>query len=400
MGKFNIEKERPDSEVKQGEMPMSKGFRDQYVVNGGYNKECFHKLREVNNRQTDTLVDLTVKSLDLANVEQDNFAISLEIIDNKLKQEFGEEFCGSRDLKVILQQVQTANPNFLKLYGYKGLRAYFSIDYQNDEIREGFLKHVVQYSNQEVIDGIFLKYEEFTSGTQNIKQELIKQFGDEAVEYAESISIEMRNQEIEFLESLGKFYHIETQFMEYKLGRLIVETEIFKRMFKNGNVSLEELKGKQFKIQTGAELLREPEIVDQMKRIYRENWKNYPEDTREALIESFENNLQNKNSRFYVLYHEGQTVVFNCFTTLENGEVYFSNFNVDSLYKSSQLGEAMMEISLDREMEQATIIASVLKDVPIKEKYLKDKGFEVIGEKTIGSVNFFVIKKELKTKTD
>ncbi len=338
-------------------------------------------------------IDTAVKKINWSTINESNIKDIAPTLKHKLIQEFGVSFCEAKNVETALLQLYKEDPEFITLYKFDGFRAYYSIAYDNPEVRQRFLKYVVKDDlGQRIKKRIFSKYAEFVVKSRNIKTELQGQFKNITDQQAERISQKILSQGITFLESLGKSLHVDVSFMDVKLDNLIVEVEIFKKMFKYGEVSLNDLEQTHFKIVTGPELAKKKEIVSRMKEIYQNNWRYYPKDTVEALLQSLDNNLKNPNARFYTLYHKGKIIAFNCFTTLSNGEVSFSNFNVDPKYKSHKIGEAMMATSLEKEAEKATITANVLPDVPIKETYLK-KHFKIVDQKMIGSTQFLVIKK-------
>ncbi|NCU31362.1 MAG: GNAT family N-acetyltransferase [Candidatus Moranbacteria bacterium] len=130
-----------------------------------------------------------------------------------------------------------------------------------------------------------------------------------------------------------------------------------------------------------------------MKEIYLENYHNFPEEFRQKIIESLDKKLANPQAKFYTLYHNGEIVAFNSFTPQEDGTVHFANFNVDPRYNYAKLGEAMMEVSLDKEAQENSIVAEAVEGLPISETYINKKGFQKTGEIELAGVKLINIKK-------
>jgi hypothetical protein len=81
----------------------------------------------------------------------------------------------------------------------------------------------------------------------------------------------------------------------------------------------------------------------------------------------------------------------------ENGEMHFANFNVDPQYSASQIGNAMMEASLDEVAKHSTVIAEAVPDLPITHTYLEKKNFHKTGEIEVAGVKLWQIRKEKTT---
>ncbi len=175
------------------------------------------------------------------------------------------------------------------------------------------------------------------------------------------------------------------------------------------HIGLNEMGMVDFAIEPAMNLADNKQAVEQMEKIYRENYKDYPEKFVHGLMEGFADALKNPESHFYVLRHKGDVVAFSRFDKVygKEGEVdhlYFGSFNVDPSYQSAKLGEALIEQSL---MEEGALGVPIEADCdpnnPITQKYI-EKGFVAISFYHLEGVPSFHIKfdydlnKHLKSK--
>ena len=287
--------------------------------------------------------------------------------------------------------------NFVIDFGDIGLKSFLSLEHGGQEMGQKILNIGEKY-DQETADKIFAKYAELADYAQDSAQYLVKEF---------NIKDEAKAQEIaEHLLRRGKALlavcaeeNLSSEQVIDKLSSIKAEVDIFKESFKlvksgGENFSLENINVIQLKIKAGVELLREEKTVKRMREIYLENYLDFPEEFRQKIIESLDKKLANSQARFYTLYHKGEIVAFNSFTPREDGTVHFANFNVDPEYSFSKLGEAMMEVSLDKESQKNTIVAEAVEGLPIAETYLNKKGFQKTGEIELSGVRLINIRKE------
>ncbi len=180
------------------------------------------------------------------------------------------------------------------------------------------------------------------------------------------------------------------------IEKMDIEVEIFKEFFKQlkdiESDVVYNAKSSKFDICSGPKLSEEDKR--EIKRIYLENYNDFPQEFKDKIIEELEKRMGNTKARFYTLHHNDKIVAFNSCVTQKEGLVHFANFNVDSDYQFAKLGEAMMNISIDRESKKATIIAEAIPNAPITQIYLNKKGFEKVGEIEIGGVKLWKIKKQ------
>jgi len=290
--------------------------------------------------------------------------------------------------------------DFLQRYGENGLRTFLSIEHGGREMGEKILTIGEKYP-QEVSDKIFAKYGELVDTANSVESYLENEFQEADVVTVRQTAENLLLRGKALLSTLADAENLQSEDILLKLERMKDEVFLYTASVKalrdtDEDFKLENLEKDHFEILSGPELTNKGEDVTQhMKDIYLVNYKGeqFTDAFREAIIESFEKNLSNPQSRFYVLKHQGEIVAFNCFTPQEDGSVYFSNFNVDPTYAHARLGEAMMEASLDEESKRTTIECAGVPDASITQTYLK-RGFEKVGEADVGGVTLWRLKKE------
>jgi hypothetical protein len=287
--------------------------------------------------------------------------------------------------------------SFLSKYQKNGLRSFLSLEKGGQEMGQKILDIGEKY-DQETADKIFAKYAQLADYAQDSARYLAKEFNIDDEAKAQEIAEHLLRRGKALL-SVCAEENLSSEQVVYKLNNIKAETDIFKESFKlvksgGEKFSLENINSIQLKIKAGVELLREEKTVKQMKEIYLENYHNFPEEFKQKIIESLDKKLANPQAKFYTLYHNGEIVAFNSFTPQEDGTVHFANFNVDPRYNYAKLGEAMMEVSLDKEAQENTIVAEAIEGLPIAETYLNKKGFQKTGEIELAGVKLINIRKE------
>jgi len=259
---------------------------------------------------------------------------------------------------------------------------------------------------QEISAQIFQKYGELVDAADGVEKYLSEQFGDADPAITKQVVENLLMRGKALLSAFADSDDITPQRALDKLENIVAEVELFKESFKTvrksgDEISLTELGVVQFHILTGPELASKKDVVARMQKIYMENYaaEKFSDAFRNVLRKSLEKNLANPQTRFYVLYHKGKIVAFNSFTPQDDGTVHFANFNVDKKYTDAQLGNAMMEASLAKEIAQATIVAEAVPDAPITDTYIRKYGFKNVGEVDIGGVRLFSLRREQTKKS-
>ncbi|GEM_PF-6178824 len=307
-----------------------------------------------------------------------------------------------KDKNTIPEKIK--NTDFIKKYGTNGLKAFLALEQDKKGDGEKALYLTRKY-DKELLDKIFAKYAEFDDATDKVERWTQKNLNKTDLVQVNEITQGLKQKGINFLRALAdSFDATNPKFVEDVIASLDINREIFKEVLKYLKKNkkknlLEYFKGIKLDTISGPELANKKKVVEEMKKIYRENYSLFEhlEDGElllQALFGSLNDKLANPNSKFYILYYNGKVLAFNSFTPQEDGIVEFANFNVDRHHRFSKLGEIMMEESLDKESKNATIIATALPNKKITKTYLEEKGFKKYGEFNLGNIKIWKIRKE------
>jgi len=288
--------------------------------------------------------------------------------------------------------------DFARKYKLSGLRSFLSLEHGGQEMGEKILS-IGEKLDQKSATAIFAKYGEIVDSAMSVEDYLKEEFGEEHILQVSRIAERLLHRGKALLTVFADDKTISSEKVLEKLERIKGEVELLKESFKNvkqssEDLSFEDINAVQHRLVSGGELNEDQKIIQEMKKIYLENYKDFPKEFQDKLIESLESKLVNPNTRFYTLYHKNKIVAFNSFTPREDGTSHFANFNIDPDYQFSKLGEAMMEASLDKEAKNATIVAEAVPDTPITKTYLEKKGFKKVGEIEVGEIKLWEIRKE------
>ncbi len=156
---------------------------------------------------------------------------------------------------------------------------------------------------------------------------------------------------------------------------------------KQGALSFEDIEGGEFAIVSGSELRGQLRRAAQMEDIvHRTDASMYPKEFSTKLEQQFTGLRKDPNARFYSFEWQGQIASFMTFAERESKphpvkgalrEVYFGFFRTSEKFKGGKIGEALLEVALEREMERLTkdgrpfyVLAFCDPNAPITQKYL------------------------------
>ncbi|MDP1884387.1 MAG: GNAT family N-acetyltransferase [Candidatus Moranbacteria bacterium] len=287
--------------------------------------------------------------------------------------------------------------DFGKKYKTNGLKTFLSMEF-GQEVGDKILS-IGERFDQATADLIFAKYAELADFAQSSAEYLASQFESKDLKVAQQVAEHLLLRGKQLLVLCAEDKTITAQQVLEKLNSIKAEVEIFKTSFaaiktSSGSFSLENIKTTKFKITNGEGLLSEKEILDRMQEIYAQNYAGFPEAFREKIKESLEKRLANPKTDFYCLYHQNKIAAFCSMLQQEDGTVHFANFNVAPEYAASQIGNAMMEASLDEVAKNFPIVAEAVPGLKITDTYLNKKGFKKTGEIEVAGVKLWQIRKE------
>ncbi|MCK9379115.1 MAG: GNAT family N-acetyltransferase [Candidatus Moranbacteria bacterium] len=287
--------------------------------------------------------------------------------------------------------------DFASKHGENGLKSFLSLEF-GQEMGDKILS-IGQRFDQATADLIFAKYAELADFAQSSAEYLASQFESKDPKVAQQVAEHLLLRGKQLLVLCAEDKTITAQQVLEKLNSIKAEVEIFKTSFaaikiSSGSFSLENIKTTKFKITNGESLLSEKEILDRMQEIYAQNYAGFPEAFKEKIKESLEKRLANPKTDFYCLYHQNKIAAFCSMLQQEDGTVHFANFNVAPEYAASQIGNAMMEASLDEVAKNFPIVAEAVPGLKITDTYLNKKGFKKTGEIEVAGVKLWQIRKE------
>lgn len=328
------------------------------------------------------------------NYIQDNFSIELKNL-TIMEQGYFLNFLKTRTLQNV-EGLQL----FTQKYKADGARAFLSLEHGGQEMGNKILTIGEEYP-QEIANKIFAKYGEIVDIANNAEELLKEEFAneDQAIIRKTAENLLLRGKAL--LSLMADSDSLTEEDVLNKINKLKDEVTLFTSGVKalselNEKFTLKELAQSHFEIISGPELsAKGTDVIDHMKEIYLKNYEGekFTDAFRQTIMDEFERRLEDPNTRFYILKHEGQIVAFNSFTDKEDNAVHFASFNVDPQYAHAQLGEAMMEVSLDKEAKNAVITCAGVPDAPITQTYLK-RGFEKVKEIDVGGVTLWEMQRE------
>lgn len=239
----------------------------------------------------------------------------------------------------------------------------------------------------DLLDGVRVMVEKFflsrekTSqvNTQNITKEIANRASEIISRFAEGIQVDDVESVLKDLEKIRK------------------DTVVFSVMFREAfshaeNIDFEDVAGLNFERKTIEDLSPEgvremPIEVREMLEISAKNWiqeKMSQEQKKygEKVVEDFKKVLETREqgNEFHILKKDGKIVGFYRLRQIKErpGHKYFGSFNVDTEYRGSAIGSAMMEKALKAEARKSVLEAVVNHTLDVGMKYVEDLGF--VGE--------------------
>jgi GNAT superfamily N-acetyltransferase len=248
--------------------------------------------------------------------------------------------------------------------------------------------------NPELAAAVFSKYNSIIDTVyqaETFLKELVKAGGDNpglVQQVQQNLLRKARDFVASFAEQAGGKDLIEgANRLEKINAEVLLYLSVFKTLRRNGiEVNPEDL-GAEFRIEEALQ----PDDYKQMREIYSRNYEDMPH-LQTELLEKYDRECGPENgygygndaeNTFYILRVGGRIRAFNRFKVLgedENGITHseFGMFNVDPDYQGYDLGEAMMEKSLDLEARSKVIEASCIPTRKITLRYIS-KGFVATG---------------------
>ncbi|MCC7160254.1 GNAT family N-acetyltransferase [Candidatus Nomurabacteria bacterium] len=270
--------------------------------------------------------------------------------------------------------------------------------------------NIINLYGQEIANKIFAKYSEIIYAADNI-EEYLKSITKESKPdkiLINQIGTNLLKRVQQLLLSVKQGLSVEdiNKNLENIQSSILLFGSVIKNLRKQGKViELKDFVDVEFIVD---ESVLENE-AEQMREIYARNYKDTPEFQKE-LLENFDHSIGTRGERsygdgdnmFYLLKVIGRVVAFCRFhEDWETGIIIkkFGFFNVDQNYQGFQLGEIMMEQSLDLEAKNSILQATCTATASIAERYIQ-RGF--IGTRFIpdykGIPDLYIERNDIKNK--
>lgn len=347
-----------------------------------------------------------LKNPQMENYIKESFGIKLSEIPLR-EQAYFLQFIKNKQAKEI-----TPVQDFVKKYGKNGLKTFLSLDYGMN-----FGDKILTLGKEldiKIAGVIFQKYSEIIDSANNALEYFQNNFSksgtpDQKIIDGVEEGLFKKGKDVlaHFADKIASGAKINEEDILKELENIKVETFLFissfKMLEKEGvPVNLADITGG-YELNEAVKIKDDVALINQMSRIYRENYKNYPLEFVEELLKSFENSLKNPNTILFTLKHKGELMAF-CRLEKELDEddniksYYFGSFNVGPLYKQSRLGESLFEeVLLEAGVLSVPIKADCDPFAPITQKYIKS-GFIATGIYDLKGVLSFKIEYNSKLK--
>jgi ribosomal protein S18 acetylase RimI-like enzyme len=149
----------------------------------------------------------------------------------------------------------------------------------------------------------------------------------------------------------------------------ILFTSVFQALIENGEkISLKEIANSEFGKYRAEDI--EDGDRSEMISIYGENQSgNY--ENKNQLIGAFKENLDGRNTTIYLFKYSDKIQSFIAFTTIEDGTIHASAFNVAPDARGYRIGEAMLHEAIDTEARGHILTGDCDSKLPISAKYME-----------------------------
>jgi len=293
-------------------------------------------------------------------------------------------------------------------------RAFLSIEHggQDMALRIMYLAEILP---QETAKKIFEKYTEIvnetenvasyveentnTKDTENLKQiiteTLLRKGKDLLAEYGDKVAV----CKDEDCSSVAK--ELEEKLKLFKVSTLTFGATV-KELVKRGEFNLEDFKAISLE-ETSSDNISDTDKTS-MSAIAFENNRQYPDELAQYWYGTAKEAIEGKNSneKFIIVRHQKDIASFMRVQENADGTYYGASFNVNPFVKGSRIGTELLKKVIEEYSQKGDFYADVWADNPMLQNYIKDFGFEIIGEeenyKNTGTKVIKIVKKKQENK--
>lgn len=269
---------------------------------------------------------------------------------------------------------------FTKKFGLDGARAFLATEF-GDTFRATIL-HIAEQLPEATARNVFRQFGDIVTLAQTTAEELGKQFFAHDTQYdASAVRNELLSRAKELLIVAQ---HTDPKNIAEKLARFQGDIVLFASMFKvtqkGRPLRFEDIRGLHLASLSSDDLAEKDKAT--MESILVTNWTaQAPNDT--AIIESTKQSLRdsfhNPATQFFILRKHAEIAAFVRFDEQADGSLYAGSLNVNPMFRSSGIGEAMLKHTIDAQAASRNITAHVPPELAVAMKYVNEFGLVITG---------------------
>ncbi len=262
-------------------------------------------------------------------------------------------------------------------FGIDGARAFLSTEF-GDGFRGTVLAIAEKFSEDDAKQ-IFKSFSEIVTFAQETADTLGKRFFAKDKTYnADAVRTELLSRAKDLLVTAES---ADASSITSKLARFKSDIVLFASMFKitqkGQDVKFEDIKDVHLESVSSNELTDADKAS--MVSILTENWSKQAPELLESTRKSLEDSFKNPRSRFVILRKGNNIAASVRFDEQDHGSLYAGSLNVNDVYRSSGIGEAMLQSTIDSLAKTHVITAHVPASLPVAMKYVNDFGLNIVG---------------------
>jgi GNAT superfamily N-acetyltransferase len=226
---------------------------------------------------------------------------------------------------------------------------------------------------------IFKSFSEIVTFAQETAETLgARFFANDKAYNADAVRTELlsRAKDLLLTAELSDAQSIATKLERFK-GDIVLFASMFKVTQKGQEVKFEDIKGVRLESLSSNELTEMDKAT--MESILTENWSKQAPELLESTLKSLQDSFFNPGSQFFIL-RKGDSIAASVrFDEQDDGSLYAGSLNVNDVYRSAGIGEAMLQSTIDTLAKTHIITAHVPAHLPVAMRYVNDFGLKIVG---------------------
>lgn len=264
-----------------------------------------------------------------------------------------------------------------KKFGLDGARAFLSTEF-GDHFR-GTVLIIAEKFPEEDAKQIFKSFSEIVAFVQETADTLGQRFFAHDKAYnADAVRAELlsRAKDLLLTAEASDAGSIASKLARFK-SDIVLFASMFKVTQKGQAVKFEDIKDVRLESLPSSELTDSDKVA--MERILRENWSKQAPKLLESTLGSLQESFTNPRSRFFILRKGNDIAASLRFDEQDDGSLYAGSLNVNDIYRSAGIGEAMLQSTIDALAKDHIITAHVPANLPVATRYVNDFGLKIVG---------------------